>query len=203
MCQFKKNNSLIYFIGFESFSYFKWRSFYFLVDCLLINSIHLSTFVFLTKTNAMSLFDTINTDIKEAMKTKEKEKLEALRAIKAAFLIVKTGKGSDGEITPEAELKIVQKLVKQRKDSAEIYKANNRPELYEKEIKEISFIEAYLPAQLPESEIEAGVREIVSKVGASGPQDMGKVMGTASKQFAGKADNKIVSQIVKTVLASL
>jgi len=151
----------------------------------------------------MSLFDTINTDIKEAMKAKEKEKLEALRAIKAAFLIVKTGKGSDGEITPEAELKIVQKLVKQRKDSAEIYKANNRPELYEKEIKEISFIEAYLPAQLPESEIEAGVREIVSKVGASGPQDMGKVMGTASKQFAGKADNKIVSQIVKTVLASL
>lgn len=152
---------------------------------------------------AMSLFDTINADIKEAMKAKEKEKLEALRAIKAAFLVKKTSKGFDGEISEDAELKIVKKLVKQRKDSAEIYKTNNRQELYEKEIKEISYIEAYLPAQLSEAEIEAGVREIVAQVGATGSQDMGKVMGVASKHFTGKADNKIVSQMVKTVLASL
>lgn len=151
----------------------------------------------------MSLFDTINNDIKEAMKAKEKEKLEALRAIKAAFLLAKTSKGGDGDISSDEELKIVQKLVKQRKDSAEIYKTNNRAELYEKEMNEISFIEAYLPAQLSEVEIEAGVREIVAKVGASGPQDMGKVMGAASKHFTGKADNKIVAQLVKSVLASL
>jgi len=151
----------------------------------------------------MSLSDQVNADIKAAMLAKEKEKLEALRAIKAAFLIAKTQKGSDGEVSNEGELKLVKRLVKQRKDSAEIYKTNNRMELYEKEMAEVSFIEAYLPAQLSETEIEAGVRDIIAQIGATGMSDMGKVMGAATKHFAGKADNKVVSQKVKMVLASL
>lgn len=151
----------------------------------------------------MSLFEKINGDIKAAMLAKEKEKLEALRSIKAAFMNAKTQKGSAEVLSGEEELKIVTKLVKQRKESAETYKENNRPELAEKEEFEAKVIAAYLPEQLSETKIEAGVKEIVAKLGATGPQDMGKVMGASAKHFAGKADNKLVSQIVKQILSSL
>lgn len=151
----------------------------------------------------MSLSEQINADIKKAMLAREKLKLEALRAIKAALMLAKTEKGNDGEVSEDNEMKIVKKLLKQRLDSAEIYKTNDRPELYEKELSEAAFIEAYLPTQLSEDDIEAGVRQVIAQVGAAGPQDMGKVMGACTKQFAGKADNKIVSQKVKAILSSL
>lgn len=151
----------------------------------------------------MSLFDQVNSDIKTAMLAKEKEKLEALRAIKAAFLVANTEKGASDELNDDAAIKIIQKLVKQRKDSAELYKTNNRPELYEKEMNEAKVIEQYLPAQLSEAEIEAAVKIVIAQVGATGPQDMGKVMGVASKQLAGKAEGKAISQKVKELLANL
>ena len=151
----------------------------------------------------MSLFEQINNDIKAAMLAREKERLEALRAVKAAFLLAKTEKGESNELSEETELKIVQKLVKQRKESAEVYKANNRDDLYSKEIAEAKIIEQYLPQQLSEEEITVRVRAIIDKVGAKGPQDMGKVMGMASKELSGKAENKLVAQKVKDLLASL
>lgn len=151
----------------------------------------------------MSLFETINNDIKSAMLAKEKEKLEALRAIKAAFLLAKTEKGGSDELSQETEIKIVQKLVKQRKESAEVYKTNNRMDLFGKEVFEASVIEKYLPQQLSEEEIVTQLKTIVAQVGAKGPQDMGKVMGMASKHFAGKAEGKLIAEKVKEVLASL
>jgi uncharacterized protein len=151
----------------------------------------------------MSLIEQISNDIKAAMLAKEKEKLEAIRSVKAALLLAQTEKGAAEELTADAEIKILQKLVKQRKDAAEMYKANNRLELYEKEVFEASIIEKYLPQQLSEAEITANVKAIVTQVGAKGPQDMGKVMGVASKQMAGKAEGKLISQVVKDVLASL
>lgn len=151
----------------------------------------------------MSLFETINNDIKASMLAKEKEKLEALRAVKAAFLLAKSEKGAADELSPETEIKIVQKLVKQRKESAEVYKTNNRMDLYEKEVFEASVIEKYLPQQLSEDEIVAQLKTIVAQIGAKGPQDMGKVMGMATKHFAGKAEGKVVAEKVKQVLAGL
>ncbi len=151
----------------------------------------------------MSLIEQISNDIKAAMLAKEKEKLEAIRSVKAALLLAQTEKGAAEELTADAEIKILQKLVKQRKDAAEMYKANNRAELYEKEVFEAGIIEKYLPQQLSEAEITANVKAIVAQVGAKGPQDMGKVMGVASKQMAGKAEGKLISQVVKDVLASL
>jgi len=151
----------------------------------------------------MSLFETINADIKAAMLAKEKEKLESLRAIKAAFLMAKTEKGSDGKLSEDKELKIIQKLVKQRKDSAELYKTNNREELYAKEIAEAKIIEQYLPKQMSEQEIVAVIEEVIAKVGAAGPQDMGKVMGVVSKQLSGKAEGRVIAQKVKELLASI
>lgn len=151
----------------------------------------------------MSLFDQINADIKTAMLAKEKEKLEALRAIKAAFLLAKTEKGGSDILEADQELKIVQKLVKQRKDSAEVYKANDRKELFEKEMAEVSIIEQYLPAQMSEEEVVEVVKDIIGKVGASGPQDMGKVMGAATKKLSGQAEGKLIAQKVKEILASL
>jgi len=118
------------------------------------------------------------------MLAKEKEKLEALRAVKAAFMLAKTEKGSGDELSDEQELKIVQKLVKQRKDAGELYKANDREELYQKEIDEAKVIEQYLPAQMSEEEVAEAVKAIVAEVGAAGPQDMGKVMGVASKKLS-------------------
>lgn len=149
----------------------------------------------------MSLVDKINDDIKKAMLAREKEKLEAIRAVKAALILANTEKGSV-EITPEKEIQLLNKLVKQRKESAEIYLNNNREELADKELFEASIIEAYLPAQMSENELTADIKKIIAEVGAKLPSDMGKVMGKASKQFAGKADNKLVSEIVKKLLAS-
>ena len=149
----------------------------------------------------MSLFDIINEDIKKAMLNKEpKDKLEALRSIKAAFLVAKTEKAGV-VLTDDLELKIVTKLVKQRRESAELYKAQNRMDLYGKEVSEAVVIEAYLPAQLSPAEIETVVKAVIEKMGAKGPADMGKVMGASNKELAGKADGKMISEIVKKLLA--
>lgn len=149
----------------------------------------------------MSLEDKINEDIKKAMLAREKEKLEALRAVKAALLLMKTEKGNE-VITPEKEIQLLNKLVKQRKESADIYVQNNRKELADKELFEASVIAVYLPAQMSAEELESEIKKIVAEVGAKLPSDMGKVMGKASKQFAGKADNKLVSEIVKKLLSN-
>ncbi|MCL7986359.1 GatB/YqeY domain-containing protein [Sphingobacterium sp. lm-10] len=148
----------------------------------------------------MSLEITINQDIKAAMIAKDNVKLRGLRAIKSAILLAKTDKTHVEEITEDAEIKVLQKLVKQRKESAEIYKTQNREDLYQIEVEEQEVIEAYLPKQLDRSEIEAVVKEIVSETGASSMKDMGKVMGLANQRLAGKADGSTVSQVVKALL---
>ncbi|PKP05378.1 MAG: glutamyl-tRNA amidotransferase [Bacteroidetes bacterium HGW-Bacteroidetes-6] len=147
----------------------------------------------------MSLIDTISSDIMAAMKAREMEKLEALRGIKSALLLANTAEGNK-EITAEDELKILQKLVKQRRESAAIYKEQNRMDLYEPEMKQADFIEAYLPAQMSEDDIRKVVADVITQTGATSIKDMGKVMGMASKQLAGKADNSLVSKIVKELL---
>ena len=147
----------------------------------------------------MSLETQIQQDIKAAMLAKEKIRLEALRGIKAAILLAKTADGSD-TIADEAIVKIVQKLVKQRKETAEIYIQQNRQELADNELAEASAMEVYLPKQLSEAEVEAELKQIIASVGASGPQDMGKVMGAATRQLAGKADGKLISSLVKKLL---
>jgi len=147
-------------------------------------------------------FEKVNEDIKHAMLNKEpKDKLEALRAIKAAFLVAKTEKAGV-VLTEDMELKILNKLVKQRQESAEIYKTQNRPELYEKEIAEAQVIEAYLPVQISPAELEGLVKAIVERVGAKAPSDMGKVMGALMPKVKGKADGNLVSKIVKEKLSS-
>jgi uncharacterized protein YqeY len=172
-----------------------------------INSLKYNSISFLplkiinTKTGKMSLTEQINADLKSAMKNKEKEKLEAIRAIKTAFTLAKTEKGSGAELTEDEELKIIQKLVKQRKDSAEIFKGQGRDDLYEKEVSEAKVISVYMPEQLCEEELAAKLAEIISKVGASGPQDMGKVMGMATKELSGKAEGKLIAQKVKELLS--
>ena len=149
----------------------------------------------------MGLEITINNDIKAAMIAKDKRKLEALRAIKAALLLIKTGKDTSfAEIPEDIELKTLQKLVKQRKESAQMYKEQNRTEQYEEEMYQSEIIEAYLPAQMSEEDIKIVVNEIITQTGASGMKDMGKVMGMAAKKLAGKADNSLVSKIVKELL---
>jgi len=146
----------------------------------------------------MSLEIKINDDIKQAMLAKDKRKLEALRAIKAALLLEKTGKDvSAGEIPESVELKLLQKLVKQRKDSAIIYREQNRVDMAEEEEFQASIIEKYLPQQMSEAEVEAIVEQIISQTGAKTIADMGKVMGMASKQLAGKSDNKTISNLIK------
>jgi len=149
----------------------------------------------------MSLFDIVSEDIKKAMLAREKEKLEALRAVKTAFLLARTESGAGGELTPDAELKIVQKLVKQRRESAEIYQQQNRQDLADKELVEASVIEQYLPAQMSEQELETALKAIIDRVGAKAPSDMGKVMGAATKELSGKADGKAISVKVKQLLA--
>jgi len=146
----------------------------------------------------MGLEININNDIKQAMLAKDKHKLEALRAIKAALLLEKTGKDvSSGEIPESVELKLLQKLVKQRKDSAIIYREQNRVDMAEDEEFQASIIEKYLPEQMSEAEVESIIQKIVQETGASSMKDMGKVMGMASRQLAGKADNKTISNLVK------
>lgn len=149
----------------------------------------------------MNLFETVSNDIKAAMLAKDKIRLEALRGVKKEFLEAKTAKGSDGELTDEQATKIIQKMVKQRKDSASIYAEQNRPELAEKELSEVAVLEAYLPKQMSAEELEAALREIIAQTGASSPQDMGKVMGMATKALAGKAEGRLISETVKRLLA--
>ena len=146
------------------------------------------------------LFDQISADIKTAMLAREKVTLEALRGIKKEFIEAKTAKGSDGNLSDEAAIKILQKMQKQRKESAQIYKEQNRPELAENEMAEAAVIERYLPAQMSDAELEATIAAIIAQVGANGPQDMGKVMGVATKQLAGKTEGRLISEKVKAFL---
>ena len=149
----------------------------------------------------MSLAEIINDDIKKTMLARDSRKLEALRAIKAALLIAKTGKDAgSGEIPEDIELQLLQRLVKQRKESAEIYISQNRPDLAEDEQFQSSIIEAYLPEQMSPDELRNIIKTIIGQVGASSIKDMGKVMGLASKQLAGKADNKAISLVIKDLL---
>ncbi len=149
----------------------------------------------------MSLEIKINDDIKAAMLNKDKRSLEALRAIKAALLLIKTGKDtSDGDIPESLEISTLQRLVKQRRESAEIYKSQGRDDLLEEEIFQLKIIETYLPQQMSEEDVKQKLQEIMTNLGASSMKDMGKVMGEAQKEFAGKADNKVVSSLVKELL---
>ena len=148
----------------------------------------------------MSLFDKISEDLKKAMKEREKEKLEAIRAVKTAFLLAKSDKGAKAVLSEDEELKIIQKLVKQRNESAEIYKSQNRNDLYEREILEAQVISGYLPKQLNEEELTKALQSIIQSVGASGIRDMGKVMGVATKELAGKADGRMIAAKVKELL---
>lgn len=149
----------------------------------------------------MSLELDINGAIKTAMLAKQEAELRALRAIKAAILLAKTAEGATGDLTPADEVKLLQKLAKQRKDSLEIFRQQNREDLAKKEEEELVVIERYLPKQMDENEIRAAVSAIIAQTGASSPADMGKVMGVATKQLAGQADGKVVSGIVKELLA--
>jgi len=148
----------------------------------------------------MNLFDKISEDIKSAMLAKDRIRLDALRGVKKEFLEAKTAKGSDGELTDEAATKIIQKLVKQRKDSASIYTEQNRPELAEKELAEVVVLENYLPKQMTSEELETALKGIIEKAGATSAKDMGKVMGIASKELAGKAEGRAISETVKKLL---
>jgi len=150
----------------------------------------------------MSLKQQIDGDIKSAMLAKNKEELMALRSIKSLILLAETEKGVSAEISSEAESKLLMKAAKQRKESAEIFQKEGRDELAQKELLELAVISRYLPKQMSEEEIAIEVKKIIEQVGAKGPQDMGKVMGTATKHLAGKADGKMISEIVKKLLAS-
>lgn len=149
----------------------------------------------------MALFDVISEDIKKAMIAKDKVALEALRGVKKEFLEAKTAKGASGELADDAALKILQKMVKQRKESAQIFTEQNRPELAENELAEAAVIEKYLPAKLSDAELEAEIKAIIAEVGAKTAQEMGKVMGVATKKLAGKADGKDISAKVKALLS--
>ena len=148
----------------------------------------------------MSLEQKIMTELKTAMKAKNTTALEALRAVKSAILLEKT-KGKSGELTEADEMKLLQKLVKQRRESADIYTQQNRPELAQIELDQVSVIEKFLPKQMSREEIETKLDNIIAETGAQSMKDMGKVMGIASKQMAGKADGKLISQIVKEKLS--
>lgn len=150
----------------------------------------------------MSLEQKINDDIRAAMLARDAEKLEAIRAVKAALLLEKAKEGATGDVAEEAELKILQKLVKQRRESADIYTQANRADLAKKELYDASIIETYLPQQMSETEVTEVIRKIVTETGATSVKDMGKVMGAASKELAGKADNKMISVIVKSLLTA-
>ncbi|MDL2297005.1 GatB/YqeY domain-containing protein [Bacteroidales bacterium OttesenSCG-928-B11] len=150
----------------------------------------------------MNLETKINEDIKSAMLAKERKRLDALRAVKSALLLLKTEKGSDGEITEEAELKLLQKLVKQRKDSAALYKEQNRDDLYQEEVFQLEVIAQYLPEQLSDEEITSVVKQLIAEHNITNSKEMGKLMGLSSKALAGKADNKKVAEIVKKELGA-
>jgi uncharacterized protein YqeY len=141
-------------------------------------------------------------ELKTAMLAKDEKTVRSLRAIKAAIILAKTSEGAGGEISVADELKLLQKLVKQRKDSLEIFQQQNRPELAQKEAEEIEVIEKFLPKQMDADELKQALLAIIAQVGASSPSDLGKVMGVASKQLSGKADGKAISTMVKELLSS-
>jgi len=150
----------------------------------------------------MSLKQQIDTEIKNAMKAKNKEELQALRSIKSMILMAESEKGAEENLSEDGEMKLLMKAAKQRKESAETYKENGRDELADAELLELKVIEKYLPKQMSEEELKEKLEGMIAKVGASGPQDMGKVMGVATKELAGKADGKMISQLVKQLLTS-
>ncbi|MBP5220598.1 MAG: GatB/YqeY domain-containing protein [Bacteroidaceae bacterium] len=149
----------------------------------------------------MALFDQVSNDIKEAMKAKDKVRLETLRNIKKYFIEAKTAPGANDTLEDDAALKILQKLAKQGTESANLYKEKGREDLAEEELAPVRVIEGYLPKQMSPEELEAALKEIIAEVGATSAKDMGKVMGTASKKLAGKADGKAISAVVKSLLA--
>lgn len=149
----------------------------------------------------MDLFETVNADIKSAMLAREKVRLEALRGIKKEFLEAKTAPGAGGELSDEAALKILVKMAKQRRESAEIYNSQNRPDLADSELAELAVIEQYLPKPLTPDQLTAELTRIIAQVGAPSPADMGKVMGVASKALSGRADGRAISAEVRRLLA--
>ncbi|HBJ76622.1 MAG TPA: glutamyl-tRNA amidotransferase [Porphyromonadaceae bacterium] len=149
----------------------------------------------------MTLFDTISEGIKKAMIAKDKTRLEALRFAKKEFLEAKTAKGAEGELSDETALKILQKMVKQRKESAEIYTQQGRPELAENELNEVKVLEEYLPKEFSNEELTQAIQDIIKEVSAQSIKDMGKVMGVASKKLAGRASGKAISDKVKELLS--
>lgn len=150
----------------------------------------------------MSLKQTIDNDIKKAMLAKNKEELEALRSIKSLILLAETEKGGAGDIAADVENKLLVKAAKQRKEAADIFIQQNRKDLADKELGQLEVINRYLPKQLSESEISDAIKAVISEVGAKGPQDMGKVMGVATKKLAGQADGKVISELVKKLLTA-
>ena len=150
----------------------------------------------------MSLKQEIDADIKKAMLARNKEELDALRSIKSLILLAETEKGGGDEINAEAEKKLLMKAAKQRKESADIFEQQNRKDLAEREIAQLEVINRYLPKQLSEEEIKTALVSVIKEVGASGPQDMGKVMGVATKKLAGQADGKVISDQVKKLLST-
>jgi uncharacterized protein YqeY len=151
---------------------------------------------------SMNLFDIVSNDIKAAMLAKNKIQLEALRGVKKEFLEAKTAKGADGDLPDDTALKILQRMIKQRKESAAIYAEQNRPELAEKELAEAAVLEDYLPQQLSTEELETAIKAIIAQVGAASPKDMGKVMGIATKTLAGKTEGRLISETVKKLLTA-
>ncbi len=156
---------------------------------------------FKNRLDTMALFDQISKDIMAAMKAHDTVRLETLRNIKKVLLEEKTRPGSDGEVSDEVAVKLMQKLAKQGKESADLYVQNGRKELADGELAQVAVIEEYLPKQLSEAELEAKLKDIIADVGAAGPQDMGKVMGVATKQLAGVAEGRAISACVKKLLA--
>ena len=149
----------------------------------------------------MALFEQISEDIKAAMKARDKVALETLRNVKKVFLEAKTAPGANDTLTDEDALKLMQKLVKQGKDAAQIYVGQNRQDLADEELAQVAVIERYLPKMLSSEELEAAIKQIIEAVGATSMKDMGKVMGTATKQLAGKAEGRAINEMVKKLLA--
>ena len=174
----------------------------FIIDMYPVSLCHLINIEYKLKFIIMSLTEKIASDLIAAMKAKDKVVLEAIRAAKTAFTLARTEKSGDTVLTSEEELKIIQKLVKQRRESAAIYKEQNRPDLYEKEVIEADVLEKYLPAKISDAELLNIIKGIIERVGAKSPADMGKVMGVATKELAGKADGKEISAKVKQLLGS-
>lgn len=149
----------------------------------------------------MAIFDTISADIKSAMLARDKVRLETLRGIKKEFLEARSAKGSDGTLSDEQATRIMTKMAKQRRETAQIYTEQNRPELAEAELAEAAVIEEYLPKALSDDELKQRLTDIIARVGAAGPKDMGRVMGTATKELAGQADGSRISVMVRELLA--